>query len=271
MSNAFLDTTILTDALLKPGPRAEASRAAIRRYEKTFLPVYAIKEFKAGPLSYFRWVHNKCVIFRSYARVLNALGSIARTPQRYRTSTAIEALEVFAARLKGVTPQGLAKTYGQDADIDVAYSDMLRLSIRTQVDLAWEERRDLTSETVDELDCYTEAAPYIDERGNMQLQPNSCQPQTECSLARRLKKDPEALKRMRDSIVDSDRAENTKRAHVLRDLYRIPKQPLTREKCRSLGDAIFAFFCPIECVILTTNSRDHKPLAEALGKVVETP
>ena len=34
---------------------------------------------------------------------------------------------------------------------------------------------------------------------------------------------------------------------------------------------MFAFFCPIDAVVLTTNIKDHKPLAEALGKKAQTP
>jgi hypothetical protein len=33
-----------------------------------------------------------------------------------------------------------------------------------------------------------------------------------------------------------------------------------------LGDALFAFFAPSDCEILTTNLRDHSPLAASLNK-----
>ncbi|HEY1731608.1 MAG TPA: hypothetical protein VGG15_07655, partial [Terriglobales bacterium] len=44
-----------------------------------------------------------------------------------------------------------------------------------------------------------------------------------------------------------------------------------RESCRDLGDAIFAFFCPAEAEIATTNLRDLKPLAQAMGKAARAP
>ncbi len=47
--------------------------------------------------------------------------------------------------------------------------------------------------------------------------------------------------------------------------------PGDEKTCRSLGDAIFAFFAPADAAILTTNERDHRPLAAALGKSVDTP
>jgi hypothetical protein len=46
---------------------------------------------------------------------------------------------------------------------------------------------------------------------------------------------------------------------------------VTRETCRDLGDAIFAFFCPSNAVVLTTNLGDHEPLANAIGKKAEKP
>jgi len=271
MSNAFVDTTVLTDALLKSGPKADAARSALTRYETTLLPVYAIKEFKAGPLRYFRWLHNKCVLSKSFAAVLTALHAIARGPQRYLTATAIEGMQLFAAQLIAVTPANLGSKYGPDANLDYVMSDRLRLSIRAQIDLAWEERREITSEIVDELECYIEAAPYVNKRGFIELTPTKCEPVGECVLAQKLKANPDALKKLHAAVPNSGRAEDQKRAQVLKDLYRIPKQPLTHEKCKALGDAVFAFFCPVGSVILTTNARDHKPLAEALGKSVDTP
>jgi hypothetical protein len=40
--------------------------------------------------------------------------------------------------------------------------------------------------------------------------------------------------------------------------------------CRALGDAYFALFCAEATAILTTKVKDHKILADAFGKRVET-
>jgi hypothetical protein len=48
-------------------------------------------------------------------------------------------------------------------------------------------------------------------------------------------------------------------------------RPLDNSKCRSLGDAVFAFLAPVDSVILTTNIKDHRPLAQALGKSAVSP
>ena len=61
------------------------------------------------------------------------------------------------------------------------------------------------------------------------------------------------------------------------ELFTIDHKPLplkvrlTEEQCRFVGDAVFAFFCPDDAAILTTNVKDHKPLAEAIGKDVDWP
>src|SRR5271169_2051212 len=96
MSKAFVETTVLTDALLKSGVPSRTAKRAIARFETSLLPLYAIKEFKAGPLRAFVWVHNKLVAGRSFSATLDVLQRLSRTPQRYLTSTAIEALRVSA-------------------------------------------------------------------------------------------------------------------------------------------------------------------------------
>ncbi len=54
MNRAYVETTILTNVLLKPGSKKQAAaRSALSRYEETLLPVYSIKEWKAGPLDHY--------------------------------------------------------------------------------------------------------------------------------------------------------------------------------------------------------------------------
>jgi len=69
----------------------------------------------------------------------------------------------------------------------------------------------------------------------------------------------------------TQKPENQRRYQALPGIIRNPRKPITEKVCRDLGDAIFAFFAPVDSVILTTNPGDHAPLAGALGKTVETP
>lgn len=93
-------------------------------------------------------------------------------------------------------------------------------------------------------------------------------------MADALRARPDLLAKMAEAIPSSSlRREDIKRRQVLRDLARLKKHhyELTPERCRALGDAVFAFFAPSDCVVLTTNLKDHLPLANALGKTAEKP
>jgi len=65
--------------------------------------------------------------------------------------------------------------------------------------------------------------------------------------------------------------ENERRARALRQLIRKPKAAVSEQTCRDLGDAFFAVFAPNDSVILTTNTKDHTPLAATLRKKTEAP
>ena len=258
MPKAYLDTTILTDALLKPGAAGQAARAAIKRFAITELPVYAIKEFKAGPLQNFAWIHNKLVGTRSFAAALDLLHGMSRTPRRYTTSTAIEALREAASSIGRKTNAELAQRYGQTATLDRMLYDEFRLAIRMLIERAWRKRRKVSTHVVQPLSCYPEATPH-DERGLVVLDPCKCRIDGECCMAAALKAKPELLRKLRDATLAGGEGQETKRrAKALRNLYRSPKQGLTEDACRALGDAIIVFFAPNDATILTRTSVTTK-------------
>jgi hypothetical protein len=129
----------------------------------------------------------------------------------------------------------------------------------------------LTTCVVQELSCYAEEN-LSEERDLIELGETKCRPAAECSLAAALKSNPEVLKALKDAVeAQPSKPENTKRAKALKELIRLPKQKLTDQQCRHLGDAIFAFFCPSDAVILTTNLKDIQPLAKAVNKEAVRP
>jgi hypothetical protein len=65
--------------------------------------------------------------------------------------------------------------------------------------------------------------------------------------------------------------ENQKMHQALRHILRTPKRAFSDNQCRNLGDAVFAIMAPDDAVILTTNIKDHAPLASALGKTAVVP
>ncbi len=79
MNKAILDTTVLTDILLNSGEAKAVALKAVNCYRQTYLPVYAIKEFKAGPLKNFVWMHNKFVFTKSYEESFDARQRMSRT------------------------------------------------------------------------------------------------------------------------------------------------------------------------------------------------
>ena len=270
MTDAYLDTTILTDVLLKTGSIRDAAIAALKRYEHTLLPVYAIKEFKAGPLRNFVWMHNKLASLGSFEKALAALHAMSRTPKRYVVSTALEALKSSAGSIASCTSEDLLKKYGI-ASIDEIMCNEYRIAIKVAVLKAWKRRHRVTTEVVDPLPCYKQEAPY-EERACLIIEPTKCDPRTECSLAMNLKGRKDELKLLKDTVDSQpDKPENRRRAKTLRQLFRTPKIPMTENNFRDLGDAYFALFCPKGASIITTNKKDHGPLAEVLGKEVDTP
>jgi hypothetical protein len=270
VSKAYLDTTILTDILLKHGEKSKAASDAVGRYTETVLPVYAIKEFKAGPLSNFCWMHNKLVQTGSFSKALGFLQRMSTTPKRNLTSTAIEALTSAASTIGGKSISSLSATYGPDVTLESLQCDQYRLAIKMEIVKAWAQRRQVTDEVSDPLPCYKENPPY-EENGLMVAKPIKCNPDTECCMAKALKEDTKSLRKLKGGVDRKLKAENAKRWAVLQQLIKRPHLPMTEDMCRNLGDAVFAFFAPNDATILTTNIRDHGPLSEALGKKAELP
>ena len=272
MNRVFVETTVLTDALLKPGVRANSARNLIRSFRESLLPVYAIKELKAGPLHHYIWFHGKLVTTNSWEKTLTQLRKTAGAPFKGRwVSTAIESLEAGAHKNRTMTLGRLRQKYGDNATEDRVICDRYRLTLHSIIMRGWSQRRKLTSQVVDELSRHREVE-LTEEGGLIEIGETECVPKDECALAARLRQDPQSLKAMHATVVaECDKVENVKRSQVLSDLIRDPNRKLTAKQCRHLGDAIFAFCCPSDAVILTTNERDLRPLAESLGKKVESP
>jgi hypothetical protein len=263
-ASCFIDTSVLTEALLKPIENRKKARSTIRKYEHPILPIYAIKELKAGPLKNYIWLHNRLAETRSFVRTLRAIHSNFR--QRHLQGTALEALQVGAELLIG-SSLSHASTRQQT---DVALADSLRFSIRRRIDVAWRERRKLGTEFADELSCFAEVSHYFNEKTKfIDDDRRKCDLEDSCCLALGFRKRKNELKKLIEAIKDQHRPEDNKRRSALHLLSNTPNRAFEDKDCKALGDAYFALQCPQGCSILTSNVADHQILANALGKSVE--
>jgi hypothetical protein len=200
MERAFVDTSVLTDALLKPGETRRRANAALARFSTTLLPVYAIKEFQAGPLANFCWIHNVLVNEQSLSRAMARVQAVSRTPQRYLTSTAIEAMAIATSTALGTMDAETAqKKYGPETSFDAIAAAELRLNLRALILRAWRKRRRLTTAVVDPLSCYNEIGP-TQERGLLVVQRSPCTLEPICAIAQKLREKPEDIQALMAAV-----------------------------------------------------------------------
>jgi hypothetical protein len=153
MTAAFIETTVLTDYLLKRDGSEVRAKAAFAKFDRQILPHFAWKEFKRGPLKNFVWAHNKLADTKSFLETLAALQRMSRSLQRYLTSTGIQALHsAFAALFDNLTD--LQRTYGEKADPDRILADALRLELKRTINASWKSRKRLFGGPYHILSCY---------------------------------------------------------------------------------------------------------------------
>ena len=261
--SCYLDTTVLIEALFKTRHRRRKARAAIQAYKNSSLPVYAIKEMSAGALSNIIWLYNKLTESHSLAKTYEAIAANIRRPNR--VTTAMELLQAANESIIGVDLAD-ARTVSQT---DRMQAEMHALSLRRIIKNGWRDRRKVTTEVVEELDCFPENQPFIDEElGIMTIGERDCPARMDCQYAPGIRKRPNDLDLLLQVIKESDRREDIRRRRALHVLRNTPKRKFENADCRGLGDAYFALHCPEGATILTSNQKDHDPLAKALGKSV---
>ena len=256
---ALIDTTVLTDALLKQTPEGQVARTALAAIPETQLPLYAIKEFKKGPLRAYVWLYNK-IVASSWADASNAIRLVF--VHRNLQATALQAVADFESSLSKRTTADLAKRYG---NVGHALTDEFKIWLKTVIFSAWRRRRKMTTRVIAPLSCYDEFDVVIRQNGTIEIQPTRCGVDDCCLRAQftKVPKTVEALLKACDQL--PEKAETMKRRKALRHLHRTPNRNLDEDQCIALGDAVFAFQCPKDAVVLTTNVKDHGPLAAAVG------
>jgi hypothetical protein len=263
IDTCYLDTTILIEALFKTRSRRRRARSTIQAYTNSILPVYAIKEMSAGALSNIIWLYNKLTETRSLAKTYEAITANIRRPNRVATS-----LELLQAASESIIGVDFADAHTV-AQTDQMQAEMHALSLRRIIGNGWRDRRKITTQVVGELDCFPEDPPSIDEELKiMTMGEKECPARRDCHYAPGLRKRPSELESLLQVIKGSDRREDVRRRKALHVLKNTPNRKFENADCRGLGDAYFALHCPENATILTSNQKDHAPLAEALGRNV---
>jgi hypothetical protein len=270
MAKAFVDTTILADATLKSGERQTEALAALARYSETELPGYAIKELKQGVLKNYAWFHNQLADSRSFSKAVAALHKMGITPRRHTAQSAMEALAESVRQFEKKTLRELLEEYGDEATADECLADEYRDFLRYLIFDGWNQRRSTTTRIVYDLSCYKETDPLM-RGGQIDLEPMRCDPKPECCMAEMLRQQANDIKLLILALEAAGGGRQISQRKALDRLVSNPPERMRHIDCKSLGDALFALLCPKDSVILTTNVRDHIPLASALGKEVEKP
>lgn len=266
---SYLDTTILVNVLLKRDQIHLNSKNALKIIAVTELPVYAIKEFKRGALAYYIWLHNKFALTKSLSNTTKAIHSIFM--QRHRQSTSLEAMANVESLIGKFSVDELNKKYGKSDNFDQFAADIYRLQLKRIIFLAWKNRRNISTNVINELSCYSELKPFIGQNNRIENSPEGCTLNEECCLSP-IFKNTEALTKVLSAFDNMpNTSENIKRKNIIKDLIRKPKTKITESICRSFGDLYFSLSCPNDSFILTTNIKDHKPLASSLNKTAKTP
>lgn len=254
---------------MKQGAIGDASRAAIKKFDEVLLPQYAIKEFKAGALRNYVWFHNRVVISQTWTEAVKAIGSLLY--QHNKRSTALEALADFSSSLSKAMPAELYRKYPSQNMAEIMKREA-RIWLQTTILRAWRRRRTLATAVVSPLPCYEEKdALRVRSNGTIDDKPVACSTH-DCCLREAFAargRDVESLLLAAEGMPDKN--ETVRRRAVLRQLHKHADRPISDDQCRYLGDAVFAMQCPENAQILTTNVKDHQPLANAIGVGVVTP
>jgi hypothetical protein len=266
MTTAFLETTVLTDFLLKKDGSEILAEATLAKFDAIVVPQFSWKEFKRGPLSNFQWAHNKLAETKSFAQTLAALQRMSRSPRRYLTSTAIQALHsAVMGTIKGVPWRRLGEKYGKSTDTDELLADVLRLNLKKTIFNSWARRETLYGGQQQRLSCYPDEN-IKDSKPLLNIAPVDCPNDIECCLRIPLHSLRKELGAVRAGIPLADkRLETTRRRQFLRQIEKHSSTPMGKRQCRQFGDAYFVLFCPPGAVIITNNTRDIQPMADTLA------
>ena len=146
----------------------------------------------------------------------------------------------------------------------------LRLGLKKLIVAAWQGGKTIPDRVMFPLRCHLLKAPMDTADGLIQQSAHLCKGTEICDQASQLKHENDALGRVCLFLESKERSPEDDRRR--KALHRVRSgERMNNSHCRSLGDAVFAILSPDGHVIVTTNVKDHEPLAGTLGKTALRP
>jgi predicted nucleic acid-binding protein len=259
MSKAFVDTTILVDALIGPPRRQAAAKLKLKFFTETQVPVYAFKEMRAGPLSHLVYTYNLLASRATFEEVTTQLSVLGQFQSR-RFSVGMTSL------VNGLIAAGCSTQSEEDKKRSVQ-AWLLR-----EIQKAWMRRRKLTTKVVSPLACFSEGDYQLQPDGRLRSPAGLCSAGLPCSAALHLKGREKQVsllvEALRPKKGEAVKKESSNRRHALKEVAKRRAGEMPKKYCRALGDAYICIMAPQDAQLLTTNLSDFEPLAKALGKRV---
>src|SRR5262245_34716561 len=141
MSNAFLDTTVVCDALLAPQKRRDAVQRTVASFADSEVCEYAFREFGAGPLGTWIYAYNTLAIRDTVEEAVQQLQR-ASSFQPRRGWGAVTAIVA-----------GLQKAAAAGPQPEESVRDALLAFILREIEKAWSARRSVAKRNTLPLAC----------------------------------------------------------------------------------------------------------------------
>lgn len=267
---AVIDTSVFTDLTLKKGKKRDAAASAIARYSEILLLEYVLKEFKAGPLTYFYWYYRKLNETESFDASLAYLQTMTFSPNKYAAATIAEAHRTAWAEILKIGVVNLLNSAIPGDSEDKALASFIAAEIKLVMMRAWNKRASIGTITK-KLPCYQNRDLDVVQNG-ISLEPIKCTKGANCCAHQEMTADMAKLKRVRVGIDNSpDKNETSRRRAVVKKMLSHPHDFLEQGECRRLGDAYIVFATPASACVLTTNKSDMVPLGAACQVDVQFP
>ena len=275
MSNAFVDTTVLCNALELSGQKkATEAKAALSRYTRTESPVYSLKELRAGPLSSWILAHN---IVAAESTIEDAVARLGKASAFKPRQGSVSSFAIISGLIDAIHQMNSGSKPAGEPEFDAKLDLENHLAIR--ILKAWKKRRTVVTKIVQPLACFVDGELELVDRQLKFEGGAECSKRASCGAALELKKRSSIVTQLLKSVfppppkgqTSKEKHEKTRRRQALKEVLANAAADFPRKDCRALGDAYFCVMSPDGSDILTTNFSDFDEMAKELGKPLAAP